>query len=349
MSVSETALQAISSQAYAYGKPSITALYKQQPSDFKVNEVLGFEPEPDEKGQHHWLYIEKTQLNTEQVARALAQFVGIQARQVSFSGMKDRQAVTQQWFSVELPATQVVHWNEFALTGARIVQAVKCNRKLRRGTHKWNEFEIRLREVSDIPALLKRIEAIAVGVPNYFGEQRFGHHGSNLVKADGLFSGRRIKDRGLRGIVLSAARSFIFNQYVSARIQAFGHQPLAGDVMQLTGSHSYFVANPIDARVISRLAERDIEITGPMVGRGRPVAEAEALAFEQAQVTEYSAWVEGLERAGLEQSRRAIWLHPEQLHVAVEDTTVVLTFRLGTGSFATSVLREIAQVREYTE
>lgn len=349
MSPSDTPMQHIQNQAYAYGKPEVSATYKQQPEDFKVNEVLGFEPELDEKGQHHWLYIEKTQLNTEQVARALAQFVGIQARQVSFSGMKDRQAVTQQWFSVELPATQAVDWTAFELSGACILQAVKCNRKLRRGTHKWNDFEIRLRSVSDMPALLARIDAIKAGVPNYFGEQRFGHRGGNLVKAEGLFSGRRIKDRGLRGIVLSAARSYIFNQYVSARIQAFDQQPLLGDVMQLAGSHSYFIADPLDDTVLTRLAEHDIEITGPMAGRGQSAARADALAFEQTQLNNLSQWVEGLERAGLEQARRAVWLHPQQLQVTVEETNVVLAFRLGTGSFATSVLRELIQVQEQKE
>lgn len=344
MSVNETPADFLHKQTYAYGEPTVTATFKQSPTDFKVNEVLGFEPEADEMGQHHWLFIEKVGLNTDNVARALAQFVDIPVRNVSFSGMKDRQAVTKQWFSVELPATKQVNWQSFAEPGVQILNAVKSNRKLRRGTHKWNEFSITLRDVSDVEGLLSRLDKIAAGVPNYFGEQRFGYKGSNLTKAEGLFSGRRIKDRNLRSIVLSAARSYLFNQYVSERLNQHGSELLAGDVMQLSGTHSFFVAESIDTTVLERVANRDIEVTGPMPGRGRSPVLGPALAFEQAVLTQYGAWLEGIERAGVDQSRRAMWLHAEDLKVATDNNVVTLQFRLTTGSFATSLLRELVQL-----
>lgn len=344
MSINETPADFLQNQTYAYGKPTVTATFKQSPSDFQVNEVLGFEPEADDKGQHHWLYIEKIGVNTDNVARALAHFVDIQVRNVSFSGMKDRQAVTKQWFSVELPATKQVNWNNFAEPGVKILQAVKSNRKLRRGTHKWNDFSITLRDVSDVEGLLARLEKISAGVPNYFGEQRFGYKGSNLTKAEGMFSGRRIKDRNLRSIVLSSARSYLFNQYISERLTLHGTELLAGDVMQLTGTHSFFVAESIDNKVLERVASRDIEVTGPMPGRGRSPVLGQAQEFEQTVLAQYSAWLEGIERAGVDQSRRAMWLHAEDLQVATDTNVVTLHFRLTTGSFATSVLRELVQL-----
>lgn len=346
MSNSETAAAAeiMLNETYAYGKPQVQASFKQTPTDFQVNEILGFEPEADVKGQHHWLQIEKSGVNTDHVARALAQFVDIQARNVSFSGMKDRHAVTTQWFSVELPATKLVDWNAFAEPGVRILQAVKSNRKLRRGTHKWNEFSITLRDVSNVNELLARVEKIKAGVPNYFGEQRFGYQGSNLTKAEGMFAGRRIKDRNLRSIVLSAARSYLFNQYVSTRLAQHGTALLAGDVMQLTGSHSFFVAEHIDTTVLQRVASGDIEVTGPMPGRGRSPVQGSAQEFEEALLAQFKPWLEGIERAGVDQSRRAMWLQAENLVVDSEQNVVRLRFRLTTGSFATSVLRELAQV-----
>lgn len=331
-------------ETYAYGKPTVEASFKQSPEDFQVNEILGFEPELDEKGQHHWLHIEKTGLNTEYVARALAEFVGTQARNVSFSGMKDRHAVTRQWFSVELPATKAVDWNNFIEPGIHILKAVKGNRKLRRGTHKWNDFQITLRDVSDVDALLARVARIKLGVPNYFGEQRFGYKASNLTKAEGMFSGRRIKDRNLRSIVLSAARSYLFNQYVSARLEQHGRELLAGDVMQLVGTHSFFVAEVIDDTVIERVASHDIEVTGPMPGRGTSPVMGAAKILEETVLADFTSWVEGLERAGVDQSRRAMWLQPEGFRVQTEGQVVTLSFRLTTGSFATSILRELALV-----
>ncbi len=335
---------AVLNESYAYNKPTVAASFKQNPADFQVNEQLGFEPEADSKGQHHWLHIEKIGLNTDTVARSLAQFVDIQARHVSYSGMKDRHALTRQWFSVELPATKEVQWNDFSEPGVRILQAVKSNRKLRRGTHKWNDFNITLRNVTDIPELLARAELVKAGVPNYFGAQRFGYKASNLIKAQAMLNGRRVKDRNLRSIYLSAARSYLFNQYVSARLEQHGQNLLAGDVMQLAGTHSFFVAETIDQTVMERHAKYDIEVTGPMPGRGMAPALGLSKNFENSVLENFKPWVEGLERAGVDQSRRAMWLLPNNLVVKTEGRVVTLSFRLSTGSFATSVLRELVQL-----
>lgn len=330
---------------YAYGQPPSEAHYKSIPDDFRVDEVLGFTPESDDKGQHHWLLIEKTGLNTEFVARALAHFADVPLKQVSFSGMKDRQAVTSQWFSVELPATQIVHWQNFTEAGVRLIEHIKTGRKLRRGTHKWNDFIITLRQVSHPEAVLARLNQVKNGVPNYFGEQRFGYQGGNLKKAEQLFAGRRIKDRHLRGLALSAARSYVFNQYLSQRLAQHGKELFIGDVMQLVGSQSFFIAESIDAALLTRVQQRDIEVTGPLVGRGVSNAQAAALTFEQNCLQGLSKWCEGLEKAGLERHQRALWLYPEHWQARLKEDVLQLSFRLPKGSFATAVLRELVQLK----
>ena len=336
--------------------PASSARFKQQPDDFQVVEELGFEPAEDEKGQHHWLWVEKRGANTEFVARQLAAFAGIEPRLVSFSGLKDRQAVTQQWFSVELPATRVIDWNGFRLElehasdeDARILKHVRSGRKLRRGTHAANRFAIRLREVSQPADVEARLLAVQRhGVPNYFGLQRFGHGGANLSKAEAMFAGRRVKDRTLRSLYLSAARSFLFNQVVSARIERqLAHTPLAGDVFMLAGSQSFFcwsggeAESENESAIQARLDCGDIRLTAPLWGRGAALTQAQAAEFEAEALAPWANVREGLERAGLKQERRALQLQVEDLRWEWRGDELELAFRLPAGAFATSVLREL--------
>src|SRR5690606_37291577 len=122
---------------------------------------------------------------------------------------------------------------------------------------------------------------IKQGVPNYYGEQRFGNEGSNLQQADRLFAGERIADRKLRGLALSASRSFLFNRVVSARIeqQYFG-QIMPGDVLQLDGSGSVFAVGQSDPQLTERLQQHDVHLTAPLAGSGRQLVSGEAARFE---------------------------------------------------------------------
>ena len=82
----------------AHGDPLFPASIRNQPSDFQVVENLGFEFSGS--GEHDYLWIEKTGANTEWVARQLARHAEVPAKDVGYAGLKDRHAVTQQWFSV---------------------------------------------------------------------------------------------------------------------------------------------------------------------------------------------------------------------------------------------------------
>lgn len=331
--------------------PQATATFKQQPADFRVEEELGFEPEPEEKGQHHWLWVRKTGANTEFVARQLAAHANIAPKLVSYSGMKDRQAITEQWFSVELNATQVIDWSAFEHPEIEIVRQVRSGRKLRRGTHQSNRFTIVLRDVSNADDVEQRLRRIAKdGVPNYYGEQRFGHAGRNLEKAAAMFDGKRMKDRNLRSIVLSSARSYLFNHVLSARIeQQLDTKLLLGDVCMLRGSQSFFCwqDEATRAQTEARLAQGDIQLSAPLWGRGEPLSALEAQRFELAALDGFATFKEGLERAGLKQERRPMHLLAEELTWNWQGDALTLAFRLPTGTFATSVLRELVQSTSY--
>ena len=226
-----------------------------------------------------------------------------------------------------------------------IERHLRSVRKLRRGTHQANDFVIILRNVSDSHEVEQRLHYIARhGVPNYYGEQRFGHQGRNLDKAQAMFGGKRFKDRNLRSLVLSSARSYLFNQVVSARIQQqLQTQLLLGDVCMLHGSHSFFCWQDevTRAETEARLAANDVQLTAPLWGRGESISQLEAREFELQALQSFEDFKDGLERAGLKQERRPLQLKPGQLSWQWQDTQLTLSFRLPTGTFATSVLREL--------
>ncbi|MFQ5610281.1 MAG: tRNA pseudouridine(13) synthase TruD, partial [Woeseiaceae bacterium] len=217
-----------------------SAIIRTQASDFIVDEVLGFSP--DGEGEHDFLVIRKTGANTAWVARQLAHYAGIPARDVGYGGLKDRHAITTQAFTVRRPGRAAPDWSRFVASGVEIRAIARHGRKLRRGAHKGNRFRIRLRGKElehHSKAISERIAVIReLGIPNYFGEQRFGHGGRNLELARSMFAGKRLK-RDKRSIAISAARSYIFNRTLDARVRDGSWNSLrAGDLANLDGTGS---------------------------------------------------------------------------------------------------------------
>ena len=314
---------------------------KATPEDFRVTEVLGFEPCGE--GEHIFLWLQKQNLNTAFVAEALAKFTGLPLRNISYAGRKDKHAITEQWFGVHLPGKTDPDWSKFSLDGAQILRWKRHNKKLRVGVLRGNRFVLTLRDVSDCAEAERRLQLIAdEGVPNYFGEQRFGNHQSNLTLGLRMLEGEAIRNRNRRNLAISALRAYLFNQFVSARVQQQRlSRPFPGDVMLLSGSNSFFVAEVIDEPILARLRERDISISAPMWGAGELAAREEALAFEQSVVQQHQNVADGLIELGLSQERRSVHLRPQQLQWQWQGNTLTLSFELPAGCFATSVVREL--------
>ncbi|QOC21674.1 tRNA pseudouridine(13) synthase TruD [Wenzhouxiangella sp. AB-CW3] len=333
---------------FAWGGPPVRGCIRSTAEDFHVEEILGHEP--DGKGEHLWLWVEKRECNTVEVAGRLADAAGVHPRQVSFAGLKDRNAVTRQYFSIHLPGRDDPDTANWALDGIRILQAVRSSRKIKRGRLKANRFRLRVRELEgDMDALEARLATVSrQGVPNGFGEQRFG--GNNIARAHALFRGelRRKPSKSKRGFYLSAARSLVFNKVLAERLRRGDwHQLIDGDLAVLDGSRSFFAADAADPEQIRRCTELDIHPSGPLPGRGESPAAGEAAAIEQTVFAEQSELVEGLAKFGMQQERRALRMRVKDLEWSYpEPHTLELTFELNTGSYATSVLRELVDYKE---
>lgn len=334
--------------AFAFGKPQSIGSIKQSPDDFKVDELLGFELSGE--GEHQFLLIEKRGLNTEELIKSLARLTGYLEKNISCAGLKDRQAVTRQWISIHCPGHAIDNANELCGNGWRVIESNRHIKKLKTGALIGNKFRLVIRDIvgkEDIEARLQRIKQY--GVPNYFGNQRFGFDGQNVIKAKSmLLDGVKIKNRFLRGMYYSAARSFLFNLILSERIKIGAwNKALPGDIMQLGGKNSIFPIEIPDDLIHSRVQSFDISPASPLWGRGRDSADGEALIVQQQALAGFDDWCHALEQHGLERGWRALMLAVNHLTWQWQNDTVLsLSFTLTSGSYATSVIRELLDLRD---
>ncbi len=328
----------------AHGEPPATGRIRTHPEDFFVEEQLGFEP--DGAGGHALLIVEKRGANTGWVAAQLAAAAGVPVRDVGSSGKKDRHAVTRQAYTLPWPATTPLDpCLAFAGEGYRVLSATRHGRKLRPGAHRGNRFVLRVRELAgDRTALDERLAVIAArGVPNYFGPQRFGRAGANLIRArDWAAGGQAPRDRGQRGFALSAARSELFNQLLAERVRLGNWASLLpGEAVLLDGRRSFFPAEQVDEVLRERCAGMDVHPSGPLPGRGSSPALGAARALEDAVAAREPDLLRLLESQGLEHERRSLRLPVRSLEWRCEGDELRLGFELPRGTFATAVLHEL--------
>jgi tRNA pseudouridine13 synthase len=330
--------------AWRFGQPVSQGRLRETAQDFQVQEDLGFEP--DGEGEHLLVWLRKTGCNTPFVAEQLARFAGISPRSVTYCGLKDRHAVTEQWFCLHLPGKTDPDFSQFMLEGCEILRCVRHLKKMRIGIHKGNFFTLVLRGITQMDALLSRLPAIKQqGVPNYFGEQRFGHQGNNLRQALRWASNEiTVKERNKRSFYLSATRSALFNLITSQRLAENSLcQVMEGDALQLAGRGSWFVAKQEElASVQQRVLAGELLVTAPLAGDGLLGTQQQAEHFEQQCLQPYAVLLDLLHRERLQPARRAMILQPQQMSWQVDDSsTLTLQFWLPAGGFATSVVREL--------
>lgn len=336
----------------AFGAPVLSARMRSVPEDFFVEELPGFEPSGE--GEHLLLTVEKRGMNTMFAAKRIAAWAAIAEMGVGYAGLKDRHAVTRQRFSVHLPRKVAPDLAGLASEDLKVIDASWHSRKLPRGALAGNRFELVLRDVvGDREAIDARLAEIAAhGLPNWFGEQRFGRDGGNVAAALAMFGGRRVR-REQRSILLSAARSELFNRVLAARLaDGSWNRGLDGEVWMLAGSRSVFGPEPWSETLAQRLAAFDIHPTGPLWGAGESRAQAASLASEETalQADDARAIQDGLAREGLRQERRALRLRPDGLAWEwLDAATMRIAFALPPGSYATAVLHELGEVGEATE
>jgi len=310
----------------AYPASGASATLKRLNEDFRVTELPL--QAPCGEGEHLWLEVEKNGANTLFVAQRLAEAAGRHERDVGYAGLKDRYAITRQWFSIHLPKGDTPDLTRLEHPEFRVLSQSRHAKKLRSGDLHGNRFRITLRDVSGSAAAIEtNLKAVSSqGAPNYFGAQRFGYAGGNVEQGRAMLAREiRVRDVKKKGLYLSAVRSFVFNEVLAMRIRkGLWGKTLPGDVLNEAGLP-----------------------TGPLWGRGRVVTTGEAQALENTVAQEHARLCEGMEFAGLNQERRALVASPLEMSWEwPQSDQLVLTFSLSAGTYATSVLKEILRTTE---
>lgn len=329
------------------GERPASGAIKQITGDFVVDELVDFAFSGS--GEHALLQIRKRNLSTFDVVDRIHRVIGTPKRDIGFCGLKDKQAITTQWFSVRCTRRYRQAWSVLEDERMEIIAATRHARKLRRGSHSGNRFQIRIRQLEGNLALLQRrlLQIKVDGVPNYFGPQRFGQR--NLEKVSALFSGElSTPPPAERSLLLSSARSRMFNDVLSCRVRDGSWNTLQpGDVAMLDKTNSYFRVDAVSAELLARLQRFDIHPSGPLFGNGENPAARGIFALEAEVLLRYQQWCAGLRQFGLRFQRRALRMGVAQMRWEFSDDGILdLYFVLHKGSFATSVLNDFLATKQ---
>jgi len=317
-------------------------IFKESPEDFEVEEVPAYQPSGE--GEHLFLWVEKRGVSTPDAAKRLTRQLGLAERDISWAGMKDKQAVTRQFFSVSSKVEGLVA--SFADPDVRVLSAKRHRNKLKTGHLDGNRFKLRVVSVTDPAAFRAAFDRlVANGVPNFFGEQRFGAdnaaRGKNMLLKGGGKRGNRFE----RKLLLSSYQSLLFNRALERRIAAGTlSKALAGDVLKKHESGGEFVCS--DPAVDQpRVDSFEVSATGPMFGPKMRRAEGEVGAAEQALLDEEKIGLEVFEAGGGETlgTRRFFRVRLAEPSLELEGDVARLSFTLPSGSYATVVLGEITR------
>lgn len=317
---------------------------RERPEDFRVDETPAYLPCGE--GDHLYVRFEKRELDTPRAVRRIAEILGVDPRDCGWGGLKDRRAVTTQWASFLFGDPGKLEGA--SIEGVRVLESARHGNKLRTGHVRSNAFDLLLRgadpgRAADARTVLD--ELASRGVPNYFGPQRFGRDGSNLVAA-----ARWILDRGraprkpfLRKLLVSVLQSAIFNELLAARVtEGSLDGALAGDLMRKEDTGGHFVCE--DPAVDGpRAASFEISATGPMLGVKMSWPEGVALERERAAMARWALDDETLRdyrRAG-PGTRRPYRVRLSGQTVVPDDRGLRVRFILPAGAYATVVLREL--------
>jgi len=335
----------------AHGGPCGSAVLKGVAEDFQVDEVLDI-PLSGE-GEHLWLWVEKRNLNTEEAARRISRAAGVPVRSISYAGLKDRQALTRQWFSLHLPGKADPTLDRAEDETLKILKTCRHQRKLQRGAHSANGFTLRLTQLqaehAELDARLERIKTH--GVPNYFGLQRFGFEGSNVHGAREYAERQELPvQRNLRSRLLSAGRSYLFNRVLAERVASgTWDKAQVGDLLAFTDSRSFFPAGEAECSD-PRLAILDLHPTGPLWGGGEAPPGGMTQVLESNAAATEPAIAKWLAEAGMKHERRILRLPIGGLSWHYPGPDILqLEFVLPTGCFATAVVRELVSLAGQTD
>ena len=325
---------------------------KIEPEDFVVEELPAYLPTGE--GEHLYLWVEKRDVSADYLTGQLSRALGISRDAIGMAGQKDRRAVTRQWVSIPAEAeSRLSALDDLAAQGlVRVLSSSRHRNKLRTGHLVGNRFDIRVRtDDADALEVASRIaeRVRQAGVPNRYGDQRFGIGDSTLQWGRDLLSGARTareiephRRRSFLRLALSSVQSDLFNAVVRIREErGLLHQVIDGDVLQVIASGGCFTTeDPCVDQV--RVNAREVIPTGPMFGLKMKSPSEDALRLEQGILESSGLLLQHFEPFSqlMPGARRALVVYPSDIEVIPDSLGVRVMFSLPPGAYATTVMAE---------
>ncbi len=328
----------------------ISFYFKHSPRDFVVDELPLYEFSGE--GEHLVLKVRKKSLSTWEMLSSIAKALNIKVRDIGYAGLKDKHAMTTQYISLHKKYEADV--DALELEGIKILEKHYHNNKIRTGHLRGNRFFIRLKKVT--PADAKKIEQAMkhikdVGLPNYFGFQRFGNDGNNHEVGEAIVSGKhKERNKKVRTLMINAYQSYLFNGWLDARLKfveqahmngddamIYGDAPLGlmqGDIaMHYPQTRAFKVEDP--KADLQRIASHSIVVGGLLAGKKS--IRAEGLPRELEEPFDKDTGIDG--------ARRHAWTYVEDIETKYRssDGWMELHFSLQKGSYATVLIEQIAK------
>ena len=323
---------------HLYGLPKSFAKIKMKPCDFKVYENLKYSFAG--VGEHYVYKVRKTGENTQFVANELARFANTNPKNIGFAGLKDRHAVTEQWFSIYVPKNREFSLDKFqkSYTNIQIIEKNKHNKKIKKGDVSYNTFNIKIRNISNLDDVVKKINFVKTsGFPNYFGPQRFGKDNANIQSA--LELNQRRVSKNLKSIYLSAIRSYFFNEILSERIHRNIHRTeLDGDFYLKAKD---FEDNQFMLDYLQDTQDKSFFLTGSLLGDNRPEKINDIGLLENGIISKNRDLFNIIKCNRMQLSQRLLIIKPMNLSYYIDLDSICIKFDLPSGVYATSLMREL--------
>lgn len=330
----------------------ISGTIREKPEYFMVEELPAYEPEG--KGEHLYINFTKKELSTPEFQKQLAFIFNLNQNDIGVAGLKDKHAITTQTASIcfegkdkseeaikevtdkiEKEINVKVNWYKFHTN------------KLKPGHLRGNKFTITITNLNNIEEAFEKANNIAsilkqTGIPNFYGEQRFGMNGDNAEKGLAILKGElKVRDRFEKKFLLSSFQSQLCNKYLIKRIEMNFSKLIKGDICKKHDTGGLFVVEDLEKEQ-TRYNNKEISFTAPMFGEKLWFSEGESGEIEKSIIQETGLTEEQIKRLGTG-TRRLGRLLVDDLQVEKTNEGIKLSFTLLKGSFATIVLREFCK------
>ena len=313
--------------------------FEQNEKDFIVDELPHVEYKENTKGNFLVLKVQKIEMTTWDMIAEFAKHLNIPAEKIGYAGLKDKHATTTQYISVEAKYESAVR--KFRHKQIKILKRARHKHSIRMGDLAGNRFKINLYGVEPIEA--GRIEKLAkksakIGLPNYFGYQRFGRDGDSIEQAKDMIAGDiHIEDAKLKKFLISIYQSQFFNEWLKERV-LFSRENnngvyklLEGDIYQ-TDDGKIFTPKAIP---LKDFEDAKVMPTGLLCGRGVYRARGEARKIEE-KYDDGFLYEKGLRRSAIIFPKDVICKYDKNFN------KFSLEFSLPKGAYATVFLENVA-------